>query len=821
MKLKKIKVVLSCSLLLSQFSLPLVQEVAFAETIEAPITSVATTNQKTLGDLLAQKERLKDLKYSKIGVPYKDLINVGFTAIETLISDVTAISKGEGVDPSTVYSLNSVGPRLIAIVEVIDAIDFSVNHLNNKVVDAHNLMGLKTTHLVYTLLNPLASNDRINKRIEELKDTKALAYTMPDLKGTDTATIYTKSAIDKAIWQTRFTRDEQILGKLPFDVYNALNKAITKAVFIQLDPTSTVDEINAAVKELNGHLETALKGEVTVVEARERNPKVIVSDLESKEEKLNKLKETLKGADYEDIIKRTIGLVENIKKEASKPDSVADGKVPVKVETIGSRLEAITTIIDGIVFATTEATNKVTDAHKQIGYAITKALIALSDPYASQGLIDKHVQKIINLKKDILLYPDLTIDSTATIYVKSKLDNAIWNTRFLRDQELLGKVPFETYDQLNRKITKAVGVQLNAKSTVADVETAIKNLKEALTTALGRDVTIVSEKLQLPEIVMDPAQRNYRDQLANDKILLEKVSSRLGNCRYDEVLTKAFELIDQFGKELDKAIEKDTLYPLGSLGSRMNALKTVIESIDYATTELASKDLAIHKDYGFNITRTLIALADPYTSNDKINQRIKELDELKEKATNAPDLNMASRANPSVRSSLSKTIWSVRFERDKTVLGKQPFEVYNNLNKEITKAVGVQLNPNSTVADVFASIEALEKALQIAQNGSIDPVVTTTLESTTTTSESTTTTVTEETTTSEVTTTTVAEETTTSKATTTTVAEETTTSEATTTTVAEETTTSEATTTTVAEGTTTSEATTTTEVEETTTSAAE
>ena len=821
MKLKKIKVVLSCSLLLSQFSLPLVQEVAFAETIEAPITSVATTNQKTLGDLLAQKERLKDLKYSKIGVPYKDLINVGFTAIETLISDVTAISKGEGVDPSTVYSLNSVGPRLIAIVEVIDAIDFSVNHLNNKVVDAHNLMGLKTTHLVYTLLNPLASNDRINKRIEELKDTKALAYTMPDLKGTDTATIYTKSAIDKAIWQTRFTRDEHILGKLPFDVYNALNKAITKAVFIQLDPTSTVDEINAAVKELNGHLETALKGEVTVVEARERNPKVIVSDLESKEEKLNKLKETLKGADYEDIIKRTIGLVENIKKEASKPDSVADGKVPVKVETIGSRLEAITTIIDGIVFATTEATNKVTDAHKQMGYAITKALIALSDPYASQGLIDKHVQKIINLKKDILLYPDLTIDSTATIYVKSKLDNAIWNTRFLRDQELLGKVPFETYDQLNRKITKAVGVQLNAKSTVADVETAIKNLKEALTTALGRDVTIVSEKLQLPEIVMDPAQRNYRDQLANDKILLEKVSSRLGNCRYDEVLTKAFELIDQFGKELDKAIEKDTLYPLGSLGSRMNALKTVIESIDYATTELASKDLAIHKDYGFNITRTLIALADPYTSNDKINQRIKELDELKEKATNAPDLNMASRANPSVRSSLSKTIWSVRFERDKTVLGKQPFEVYNNLNKEITKAVGVQLNPNSTVADVFASIEALEKALQIAQNGSIDPVVTTTLESTTTTSESTTTTVTEETTTSEVTTTTVEEETTTYKSTTTNVAEETTTSEATTTTVAEETTTSEATTTTVAEGTTTSEATTTTEVEETTTSAAE
>ncbi|MGO3018242.1 MAG: CAMP factor family pore-forming toxin, partial [Anaerococcus sp.] len=68
------------------------------------------------------------------------------------------------------------------------------------------------------------------------------------------------------------------------------------------------------------------------------------------------------------------------------------------------------------------------------------------------------------------------------------------------------------------------------------------------------------------------------------------------------------------------------------------------------------------------------------------------------------------------KSKLDKAIWDTRFERDKKVLGVKDFETYNNLNKEITKAVGVQLNPNSTVEQIENIIIELQESLEFAIN---------------------------------------------------------------------------------------------------------
>lgn len=720
--MRKLPIVLSCTLMLSQPLIPLMQNTVYAAeiTIQDQNTEAGLDKQLTL--LNAQKEKLNALKTSKIGVPYKDLINVGFTAIETIISDATAIAKGEGIDPKTIYSLDSIGPRIAAIVEVIEAIDFSVNHLNTKITEAHTMMGLKTSHLVYTLLNPLASNSRINDRIKELQEVKKVALALPDLSPEDTATIYAKAILDKTIWETRRIRDKEILGKADFEIYHGLNKAITKAVGIQLDPKTKVFEIELAVKELQTQLSEALEGKVPTFVKRDRLAMIKETEktLEDKQEQLEILREVVVGADYKDIVSRTLALVEKIGKEAS-PKEAGSLEVPLKVETIGSRIEALVTIIDGIVFATTEATNKTTDAHKAMGYTITKALIALSDPFSSQDAITTHVQRIIDLKEEIAKMPNLTMEDVATIYVKAKLDNAIWNTRFIRDREVLGKVPFDQYHLLNQAITKAVGIQLDPNTKVKDIDLAVKELQTALEKTLGREITaIVSEGLHLPEIIRTDAIVSAKAELAHNKEVLTKVSHRVMNEKYNQSLEEAFKLIDKIGGELDKVIEKDTIYPLGSIGTRMNALKTIVESIEYATTELRNKDITIHKDYGFNITRTLIALSDPHTSADKIQQRLDELKALKEKAANTPDLNFESRANLYVKSSLSKTIWETRFQRDREILGKQPAEVYHNLNKIITKAVGIQLNPNSTVAEVYEAINELESTLALAKQGHIE-----------------------------------------------------------------------------------------------------
>lgn len=142
MRSKKVKLLLSCSLLLSQVCVPVLNEAVHAQEPAIVAPASPKDSKQVLAELIVQKERLKNIQAGVLGVPYKDLINVGFTAIESVISDATALAKGEGIDPTTIYSLNSIGARLNAIVEVIEAIDFSVNYLDDKVVDAHHIMGL-------------------------------------------------------------------------------------------------------------------------------------------------------------------------------------------------------------------------------------------------------------------------------------------------------------------------------------------------------------------------------------------------------------------------------------------------------------------------------------------------------------------------------------------------------------------------------------------------------------------------------------------------------------------------------------------------------
>lgn len=83
-------------------------------------------------------------------------------------------------------------------------------------------------------------------------------------------------------------------------------------------------------------------------------------------------------------------------------------------------------------------------------------------------------------------YPELKSTDIATVYYKSKLDKAIWDTRFERDKKVLGVKDFETYNNLNKEITKAVGVQLNPNSTVEQVENIIIELQESLEFAINK-----------------------------------------------------------------------------------------------------------------------------------------------------------------------------------------------------------------------------------------------------------------------------------------------------------------------------------------------
>ncbi|MDO5722650.1 MAG: CAMP factor family pore-forming toxin [Actinomycetaceae bacterium] len=164
----------------------------------------------------------------------------------------------------------------------------------------------------------------------------------------------------------------------------------------------------------------------------------------------------------------------------------AGGVPPFNPITIVPRIQLLTEIADTIRIATTEFTNKTNDAHVQLGFAITRAVIRLGNPSGTVGQIKSSIIELGNLVDAVRDYPDLTASDTATIYVKARLDKAIWQTRVDRDKYILGKVPFNVYHALNRKITHAVGVWMDPTATVQDIDDEIAALNSAYETAFSQ-----------------------------------------------------------------------------------------------------------------------------------------------------------------------------------------------------------------------------------------------------------------------------------------------------------------------------------------------
>lgn len=164
--------------------------------------------------------------------------------------------------------------------------------------------------------------------------------------------------------------------------------------------------------------------------------------------------------------------------------AVATGGVPpFDVASVLPRVQLLTEVTNTIKIATTELTNKVEDAHIQIGFAITRALIRIGNPSASADQLNASLTELTQLVEKVRSYPDLTPADRATIYVKARLDKVIWETRFDRDKNILGKASFATYNELNGKITHAVGVWLNPAASVQMVDDEIAALRAAYSNA--------------------------------------------------------------------------------------------------------------------------------------------------------------------------------------------------------------------------------------------------------------------------------------------------------------------------------------------------
>ncbi|MBP1044663.1 CAMP factor family pore-forming toxin [Enterococcus sp. BWM-S5] len=209
--------------------------------------------------------------------------------------------------------------------------------------------------------------------------------------------------------------------------------------------------------------------------------------IEQEREKLEGLEDKVAGTDYEDALNQLIPVLDNLEQDVNAAANKARFNMVTiyDLDSIGVRLQLITEISNAIAFSVEQLGNKVEQAHRELGVEITKAVITVADPFASVSKIEQQIVSLQNLMEKVLTYPDLDLNAKATYPVKQKLDAAIWATRFERDKKILGKVPFAVYNDLNKVITRAVGVQLSLKSTVGDVNAAIQSLENALELALS------------------------------------------------------------------------------------------------------------------------------------------------------------------------------------------------------------------------------------------------------------------------------------------------------------------------------------------------
>lgn len=217
------------------------------------------------------------------------------------------------------------------------------------------------------------------------------------------------------------------------------------------------------------------------------NQDKVLESLDEKEEQLKDLKSEDLTSENQENIDKLLNFVKELKDQEEEKFSYYSARsfaLP-KYDNIPARIKLLTNVIETISKSTKELNNKVRKAQTEIGLEITRAVVIVINPASSAEKITNEIARLNETYERVLGYDDLTDEDAATVYVKAKLDKAIWDTRVKRDKEILGKTSFEVYNTLNKNITKAVGVWFNAKATVAEVNQAIDDLQAALDEALS------------------------------------------------------------------------------------------------------------------------------------------------------------------------------------------------------------------------------------------------------------------------------------------------------------------------------------------------
>lgn len=197
---------------------------------------------------------------------------------------------------------------------------------------------------------------------------------------------------------------------------------------------------------------------------------------------LHEAQKAIPGSQYADQIEDLIKTVLDLR---GAIDTIANGGVPVyDPATIVPRVHLVIDAADAIKIGNTTLQHKVKKAHVELGLEVAKSVVIVINPSSSVAQIQDEIKALKARIDKVSAYPDLSKDDTATIAYKQTLRKTIHDVRVGRNKNIVGKKDKSVVDTLNKEIHKADKVRANAKSTVAQVDTAVDQLRAAYQTAM-------------------------------------------------------------------------------------------------------------------------------------------------------------------------------------------------------------------------------------------------------------------------------------------------------------------------------------------------
>lgn len=186
-----------------------------------------------------------------------------------------------------------------------------------------------------------------------------------------------------------------------------------------------------------------------------------------------------------DFNEKSLELSDNI--EHSSVGAIGMGFSSVyDLSSIPQRLILLGRLGRAMRFATTELRYKVDAAHAEIAEYIFAGLVIAVSPFHSVEDMKAYMAEYDALAQKLLGYPDMGLNDTANIYVRSDLDHKLHKARFMKYNELKDK-PTHVIRALDSEIREVTAIRLRPQSTVAEIYQASDRLDQAVAVALNSE----------------------------------------------------------------------------------------------------------------------------------------------------------------------------------------------------------------------------------------------------------------------------------------------------------------------------------------------